>query len=27
MQHLNTGAATDNEEDQAVPAGKKIAQS
>jgi hypothetical protein len=27
MQRLNTGAATDDEEDKAVPAGKEIAQS
>jgi len=27
MQCLNTGTATDDEEDKAVPAGKEIAQS
>jgi hypothetical protein len=26
IQHLNTGTATDDEEKQAVPAGKKITQ-
>jgi hypothetical protein len=27
MQHLNTGAATDDDKDKAVPVGKEIAQS